>query len=119
MKIAVTSQGKTLESPIDSRFGRAQYILIVDTDTLSYDVFDNSRNKNAFKGAGIKAAAAICDAAASVVLTGYCGPNAFKTLQAAGVKVVNDQNGRVIDGIQRFKQGHPVYADNANTEGHW
>jgi predicted Fe-Mo cluster-binding NifX family protein len=119
MKIAVTASGKTLESEIDPRFGRAAYLLIVDTKALEFDIIDNHENKNAFKGAGIQAAAAICDKDAKVLLTGYCGPNAFKTLEAAGIKVVNDQNGRVIDAVQHFKQGNVVYADGANKDGHW
>ncbi len=119
MKIAVTSLDNTLESQVDPRFGRAKYILIVDTKTLEFETFDNDENKNAFKGAGIKAAAMISNADAQVLLTGFCGPNAFKTLEAAGVKVVNDQEGRVIDAVQRFKQGDVIFADSANKTGHW
>ena len=119
MKIAVTSQGETLDSMLDPRFGRASFILIVDTETLEFEAFDNAKNKNAFKGAGIQAAAMIADMETDVLLTGFCGPNAFKTLEAAGVKVVNDQTGRVIDMVQRFKQGNVIFGDNANKDGHW
>lgn len=119
MKIAVTSQGNTLDSQLDSRFGRAAYIIVVDTETLEFEPFDNDKNKNAFKGAGIQAAAMVSDKDAEVLLTGFCGPNAFKTLEAAGVKVVNDQAGRVIDVIQKFKQGNVIFADGANKDGHW
>ncbi len=119
MKIAVSSQGKTLDCQLDPRFGRAAYILIVDTKTLEFEAFDNADNKNAFKGAGIQAAAMINDKDAEVLLTGFCGPNAFQTLTAAGVKVVSDQSGRVIDVIEKFKQGGAVYAEGANKDGHW
>ncbi len=119
MKIAVSSQGNRLDSQVDPRFGRAAYLLIVDTKTLEFEAFDNNENKNAFKGAGIQAAALVSDKDAEVLLTGFCGPNAFKTLEAAGVKVVNDQAGRVIDAIQKFKNGEVVFADEANKEGHW
>jgi len=119
MKIAVTSQGNTLDSQLDPRFGRAAFIIVVDTETLEFEAFDNNENKNAFKGAGIQAAAMISDKDAQVLLTGFCGPNAFKTLETAGVKVVNDQAGRIIDVVQKFKQGNVVYADNANKDGHW
>lgn len=47
MKIAITSQGKDLDSPIDPRFGRAAYILIVDSEQNGVDVIDNSENINA------------------------------------------------------------------------
>jgi predicted Fe-Mo cluster-binding NifX family protein len=119
MKIAVTSQGKVLNSPIDPRFGRAAYILIVDTDDNSLEVIDNSTNINAFKGAGIQAAVTISKSGAEVLLTGYCGPNAFKTLQAAGVKVANDVTGTVQDAVDAFKEGNIAYADGANAEAHW
>ena len=33
MKIAVTSKGKTMDSEVDPRFGRAAYILVVDSET--------------------------------------------------------------------------------------
>ena len=60
MKIAVSSQGDSLESNLDPRFGRASYIIIAD-----------------------------------------------------------NQTGRVIDVIQKFKQGNVVYADKSNKDGHW
>jgi predicted Fe-Mo cluster-binding NifX family protein len=119
MKIAVSAKGNTLESEVDPRFGRASYILIVDTKALNFEALDNHKNKEAFKGAGIQAAAMICDKEAEVLLTGYCGPNAFKTLDAAGIKVVNDQEGSVIEAIHNFNRGDVTYADSANTEGHW
>lgn len=119
MKIAVSSMENDLQSQVDPRFGRAAYILIIDTETLEFIAYDNNENKNAFKGAGIKAAAMLSDKDAAVLLTGFCGPNAFQTLKAAGIKVVSNQQGRVIDVVQKFKQGKPVFSDAANKEGHW
>ena len=59
MKIAVTSQGTSLDSQVDPRFGRAAYILIVDTETFEFEVLDNKENANALKGAGIQAASMV------------------------------------------------------------
>ena len=119
MKIAITSQGKDLDSQVDPRFGRAAYILIVDTGNLSVDALDNSANVNAFKGAGIQAAAMLGDSGAHALLTGFCGPNAFKALQAAGIKVVNNVTGTVKDAVQMFDREEVAYAREANTDGHW
>lgn len=119
MKIAVTSKGKDLDSTVDPRFGRAAYILIVDTNDGAVEVFDNSENVNAFKGAGIQAAATVADKGADVLLTGFCGPNAFKTLDAAGVKVANDAGGTVREALDAFKKGEMPLAEDANVEGHW
>lgn len=119
MKIAITSKGHDLDSEVDPRFGRAACILVVDTDTLEFEVIDNTKNVNAFKGAGIQAAAGISEKEAKVLLTGFCGPNAFTALEAADIKVVNDTKGTIRDAVQAFKDGKFTYADNANVEGHW
>ncbi len=117
MKIAVTSKGTDLASEVDPRFGRAAHILIVDSSSLGVEVLDNSENVNAFKGAGIQAASMVSDKGASVLLTGFCGPNAFKTLNAAGIKVVNDVSGTVQDAVAAFSEGRATFADGANVEG--
>ncbi len=119
MKVAVTAKGQDLSAPVDPRFGRAPYILIVDTDTMTCESFDNSGNMNALKGAGIQAATMIADRGAQVLLTGYCGPNAFRTLEAAGTKVVTDIAGTVREAVETFKAGRLVYSSGPNAEGHW
>ncbi|OEU56417.1 MAG: dinitrogenase iron-molybdenum cofactor biosynthesis protein [Desulfobacterales bacterium C00003106] len=119
MKVAVTSRGTDLDSEVDPRFGRAAYILIVDSETLEFEVLDNSENANAFGGAGIQAGTMVSDRGAEVLLTGYCGPNAFKTLDAARIKVVNDASGSVKDAVKAFNEGKLSVAKSANVEAHW
>ena len=119
MKVAVTSKGTLLSSEVDPRFGRAPYILIVDTGTMAFEVVDNGDNVNAFKGAGIQAAAMVSDKGATVLMTGYCGPKAFATLETAGVKVVSDISGTVRQAVAALKAGTVVYATAANKETYW
>ena len=119
MKIAISSQGKDLDSQIDPRFGRAAYILVVDLDDEKVEVIDNSENVNAFKGAGIQAAVTVGDSGADILLTGFCGPNAFRTLAAAGVKVVNEMSGTVREALEELKKDKLSFAEDANVEGHW
>ncbi|MBC2712219.1 MAG: NifB/NifX family molybdenum-iron cluster-binding protein [Desulfosarcina sp.] len=119
MKIAVTSTGQDLDSPMDPRFGRAAYILIVDSDTLDFEVLDNAENVNAFKGAGIQAATMISDKKAEVLLTGFCGPNAFKTLDVAGVKVAGDVSGTVREAVAAFVDGKAKLVSEPNAQGYW
>jgi predicted Fe-Mo cluster-binding NifX family protein len=119
MKIAVSSTGKDLDSLIDPRFGRAAYILIVDTDTMAYDVIDNAENVNAFKGAGIQAATRICEKNANVLLTGFCGPNAFKALDAGRVKVASDVKGSIREAVTSFMNGNIKTVSKPNKQGHW
>lgn len=119
MKIAVTSQGTDLDSQVDPRFGRAAYILVVDSDTLSFEVLDNKENVNAFKGAGIQAAKMVSEKGVDVLLTGYCGPNAFKAMKAAKVGVANDASGTVREAVAAYQAGKLSLADDANAEGQW
>ena len=119
MKIAVSSKGQDLDAQVDPRFGRAAYLIIVDTETFEFEALDNTTNVNAFKGAGIQAATRISEKGADVLVTGFCGPNAFKVLNAANIDVANDIDGIVKDAVQAFTQGHVAFADKANVEGHW
>ena len=119
MKIAVTSTGIDLDSQVDPRFGRASYILIVDSESFDYEVLDNKENVNALKGAGIQAAKAISDKGAEVLLTGFCGPNAFKALKAANIGVSNDAGGSVKNAVKSYLNGKLPLSDKANAEGQW
>jgi predicted Fe-Mo cluster-binding NifX family protein len=119
MKIAVTSTGTDLDSQVDPRFGRAAYILIVDSDSFDFEVLDNKENVNALKGAGIQAASTLSSKGAEVLLTGFCGPNAFKALNAGKIGVANDANGTVREAVQAYLDGKLPLADEANVEGHW
>ena len=119
MKIAITSKGKDLDSEIDPRFGRAAYIIVVDTDSLEFKALDNSENVNAFKGAGIQAATMMSDNGVTALLTGFCGPNAFGILKAADIGVASDITGTVRGAAQAFSEGRVTFSEEANIEGHW
>ena len=119
MKLAITAKGTELDAPVDPRFGRAAHILVVDTETLEFEALDNSENINAFKGAGINAAVMVSGKGAEVLITGYCGPNAFKTLDAAKIKVSNDARGTVRETVDAYVAGKCKFVDGANVDGHW
>jgi predicted Fe-Mo cluster-binding NifX family protein len=119
MKIAVTSTGTDLDSPVDPRFGRAPYFLIVDSESLEFEVVDNKENANALKGAGIQAASTVSEKGAEVLLTGFCGPNAFKAMKAGKIGVANNAEGRVREAVKAYVEGRLPLADEANAEGQW
>ena len=119
MKIAVTSVGAHLDSEGDPRFGRAAYIIIVDSDTFAFEAVDNQENVNALKGAGIQAAKAVSEKGVEVLLTGFCGPNAFKAMNAAKIGVANNASGSVREAVQAYLDGKLPLSDEANVEGQW
>ncbi|MEO0069653.1 MAG: NifB/NifX family molybdenum-iron cluster-binding protein [candidate division WOR-3 bacterium] len=119
MKIAVTAQGKTLTDPVDPRFGRAKYFIIIDPDTGAFEVKDNQAGVDAAQGAGIQAAEAMSAAGVQAVLTGHCGPKAFRALSAAGIKVYIGVEGTVQEAVEKFKAGSLKPATKADVQGHW
>ena len=119
MKIAVTSTGKDLTSDVDPRFGRAAHFIIVDSATLEFEVVENTQNLNLPQGAGIQAGKTILNSKAEVLITGNCGPKAFKVLNEAKIKIITAAKGRVIDVVQQYKNGNLNTSQGANVEGHW
>ena len=119
MKVAVTSQGQELSSPVDSRFGRAKYFIVVDTETGDFSAADNSQNLNAAQGAGIQAGKNVVDLGAKAVITGHVGPKAFATLQAAGVAIYTGASGTVASAVEQFKAGKLKQSSGADVEGRW
>ncbi len=119
MKIAVTATGPDLASDLDPRFGRASHFFIVDSQTMEYERVENAQNLDLPQGAGIQAGKTIVDSGAEVLITGNCGPKAFKVLQKAGVKVIVGARGRIADIIEQYKAGRLQPSQEANVEGHW
>jgi len=113
----VSSNGKNLDSQIDPRFGRCAYFLIVDTDNMSFEAFDNESIALG-GGAGIQAAQFVASKGAKSILTGNVGPNAVKTLGAAGVEVFVGQNGTVREAVERYNSGNLESTRKATVADH-
>lgn len=93
-----------LDAQIDPRFGRCQYFIFVDSDTLQFTAKPNT-STGAMHGAGIEAAQTVANEGAKAVITGSVGPNAFQVLSQAGIEVITGASGTVREAIQRFKTG--------------
>lgn len=119
MKIAFSTSGDHLAAALDSRFGRAPKFLIYDLETKSFELIDNRQNLEAAQGAGIQTAQNIVATGAGAIVTGHCGPKAFRVLQAAGIKVFNTDAPTVTEALQRYCNGQLAEASAASVEGHW
>ncbi len=119
MRIAITAQGNDLDAKVDPRFGRTSQFLLVETETMKYEVIGNTQSLDLPQGAGIQSAQNILRHRPDAILTGNCGPKAFKVLGAAGVGVVLGVSGTVREAIQAYLAGRYEAAKDANVEGHW
>jgi len=115
MKICVTAEGDNLDARIDQRFGRCQYFIFIDSETLEFEAVAN-QNVTGMGGVGIQSGQLIAEKGAKVVLTGKVGPNASQTLEAAGIEVVLDVSGTVKEVVDKYKDGKLQLSKGPNVE---
>ncbi|MFA5410879.1 MAG: NifB/NifX family molybdenum-iron cluster-binding protein [Candidatus Omnitrophota bacterium] len=104
MKICISSESNTLDSKVDARFGRCRYFIILDTETLEFEAIQNP-NIETMGGAGIQSAQLAASKQVKAVLAGNIGPNAFQTLQAAGIDIFSGVSGTVKEAVEKYKKG--------------
>lgn len=119
MKVAITTQGQELSSMIDLRFGRAKWILVVDTETGAHEIHDNTVHLNLPQGAGIQTGQNMASLGVEAVITGNVGPNAFRTLNAAKIRIFLAAEQTVEQTLVALKEGRLQEVQQANVEGHW
>ena len=119
MKIIFTTSGATLDAALDPSFGRARNFLLYDLECEAFDIISNQQNLDAAQGAGIQAAQTIAKAGAQALITGHCGPKAFRVLEAASIKVFNTNATTVAEALARYRSGDLSDAKSANVEGPW
>jgi predicted Fe-Mo cluster-binding NifX family protein len=119
MKVAITSQGSSVNDQVDPRFGRAKFFIVMDTESENVEVADNAQNLNAAQGAGIQAGQNVAALGVQAVITGHVGPKAFSVLNSAGIKIYTGATGTVKEALEKLKAGELSSADDADVEGHW
>jgi len=118
MKVAVSSSGTNLDSQIDPRFGRCAHFVIVNTDDMSFEAFDNEGIALG-GGAGIQSSQFVASKGAGAIITGNIGPNAVQTLSATGVEIFMGQTGSVGDAVERYRRGEIKPEGSPNVTDHY
>lgn len=120
MKIAITAGSADPQSPVDIRFGRAAGFLVCDLETGARELHGNEQNLQAAQGAGIQSAQNVARLGVQAVISGHCGPKAFRVLTAAGIGIycLNDSLS-VEQALKKFTAGELTAAASADVEGHW
>ncbi len=118
MKICVTASSVGLDAQVDPRFGRCQYFVIVDSDTMNFEAMPNM-GASTMGGAGIQAAQTVANKGVEVVITGNVGPNAFQTLSAAGIFIITGAFGTVGGVIEMYKSGQLKETSGATVGEHF
>ncbi len=117
MKIVVSATGPDLDSEVDPRFGRCQYLIFVESDTMDFESTNNAAS-GASGGAGIATGQTVVNKDAQAVLTGNIGPNAHNVLSQAGIQVMTGVSGKVRDAVEAFKKGNLNEASAPTVKAH-
>ncbi len=118
MKICITSQGNTLESQVDPRFGRCQYFVVHDTETSQSEFIDN-KNKDGMGGVGVQSGQMIIEKGVKAVLTGNVGPNAYRTLEAGNIEIITGVFGKLKEVIESYEAGKYKATDGPSVKSHF
>lgn len=113
--IAISANGRDLDACVEPRFGRTRFFILVDPATQEWELVDNLANLSSLQNVGILTAKNLTKSrVVETVLTGTCGPKAFKELQEAGVKVFLNAGGTVRYALNKFRLGELTESSEPN-----
>ena len=118
MKIAVPAQSRELSSEIDPRFGRAEWLMVIDTETAEVNAQKNTVDRSVSMF-GIQTAQNLVELGVEAVITGNIGPNAFIVLNTSGINIFLCQSGTIEQALALLKAGKLEEVDHATVKGHW
>ena len=122
MRVMVSATGGSVDSPVDQRFGRAPFFIIIDTE--NEENAEVIQNPFAFapNGAGISAAQFALEKGVQAVISGAFGPNSSMILQSSGIQMIYEPEPiPVKEAIKKLKnetytsQPQPQVQYTANT----
>jgi predicted Fe-Mo cluster-binding NifX family protein len=119
MKIAFSTNGTSREDLVDSRFGRAERFVIIDSINDELQVVDNIQNRQSSQGAGIQSATTLINQGVGAVVTGQCGPKAFTLLERSGIRVYPCPAITIAEAFRQVQQNQLSATASATVEGHW
>lgn len=120
MKYAISVREKSTDALVDTRFGRAQTFAIYDTVSEDCEWHANTQNLQAAQGAGIQSAQNVVNLGAEAVISGHCGPKAFRVLTVAGIKIYTVSGKLTIkEAVNQIETGQIKPVEGADVDGHW
>jgi predicted Fe-Mo cluster-binding NifX family protein len=119
MKVLVSAQGDHLDALVDPRFGRARWLLDVDTGTGDVTAQDNDEKRYEDAGSGVQAAHEALERQVAAVITGNIGPGAFRVFATSGTAVYLVGVCTVRSALEDLRSGALAAAAGESVAGHW
>ncbi len=92
-----------IASKLDSRFGRAAYFTIYDTETRQAQPLGENQYKNMDHGVGLKVAALAVENGCAAAVGAQPGPKAVDILEKGNVKMLVAYDCTVEEAIHRYR----------------
>lgn len=102
MKIAITSEGKTLDARMDSRFGRCAFFAIYDTESQTTDFVANPA-KELPGGAGPAAVQFIASKGVAKIVAAEFGGKVKPLLEELDIEMVIEKEKTIAEIIEAYK----------------
>ena len=115
-RVAVTSTGTTTDSRLDPRFGRCSHFIIFDGSDEHRAMPNDAKDLG--NGAGIQAAQRMIDNGVTAIVTGNVGPNAFRVLSEAGIRVFLSSSDTVRSALDKYRDGKLEEIGAPSSPGH-
>jgi predicted Fe-Mo cluster-binding NifX family protein len=104
MKIAIPATATDLNASVENRLGTAAYLLVIDTDDMSFTAMAGPPPSTG-PGAGIQTIATVMGMGATAILAGFISPQIASTLEKNGIEVITPVTGKVVDAAETYRQG--------------
>ncbi len=104
MRVVIPANGANLDTPTSPIFGRSQYFILVDPETLEFEALPNPA-LDAPGGAGVQAAQTVLQHGVSAVIAPSLGPNAFRVIRAAGIPAYRMEGATVREVLAAYNAG--------------
>jgi predicted Fe-Mo cluster-binding NifX family protein len=119
MKILFSTSGDDLSAVLEPRFGRSPRFLVYDLDSDSFELVENQESRDTTHGAGIQTAEKAARLGVAAVVTGHCGPKAFRVLSAAGITVFYTDAETVAEALALYRAGNLDAASSSDAKALW
>ena len=103
MKVAVTAIGPALDADMAVRFGRGAYFIVVDVDTLGFDVSDNP-SITLDGDEGIRLSGILAKRHVNLVLAAYWTPYDYRTISSATIQAATVSFGTVRSAVEQVNR---------------
>ncbi len=116
MKLAVSAQQNSLDSPFEFRFGNARGFVLYDTSLGDISYIENWTRFNPTQRAGMHLVQMISDQGAQAIITGSIGPKATSALAQTEIIVYPFQGETVREALRAYEKGHLNHIRRTGTQ---